>query len=89
MLHVFLCFVSSLGYVEGNTVQLKGRVACEINTCDELIATEMVFENVLESLDPPEIAGWSKSFLRSLNLPGLSQVRTALQRQASLFQPDG
>lgn len=50
---------SSLGYVEGNTVQLKGRVACEINTCDELIATEMVFENVLECLDPPEIAGWS------------------------------
>ena len=48
---------SSLGYVEGNTVQLKGRVACEINTCDELIATEMVFENVLESLNPPEIAG--------------------------------
>lgn len=48
---------SRLGYVEGNTVQLKGRVACEINTCDELIATEMVFENVLESLDPPEIAG--------------------------------
>ena len=47
----------SLGYVEGNTVQLKGRVACEINTCDELIATEMVFENVLERLDPPEIAG--------------------------------
>ncbi|CAM9232038.1 unnamed protein product [Sphacelaria rigidula] len=47
----------SLGYVEGNTVQLKGRVACEINTCDELIATEMVFENVLENLDPPEIAG--------------------------------
>ena len=38
-------------------MQLKGRVACEINTCDELIATEMVFENVLERLDPPEIAG--------------------------------
>lgn len=38
-------------------MQLKGRVACEINTCDELIATEMVFENVLESLNPPEIAG--------------------------------
>lgn len=47
----------SLGYVESSTVQLKGRVACEINTCDELIATEMVFENVLEALDPPEIAG--------------------------------
>lgn len=52
-------------------MQLKGRVACEINTCDELIATEMVFENVLESLDPPEIAGWSGSMflLVSVRLP--------------------
>lgn len=58
-LPALVVLLSRLGYVEGNTVQLKGRVACEINTCDELIATEMVFENVLESLDPPEIAGWS------------------------------
>lgn len=53
--------------MEGNTVQLKGRVACEINTCDELIATEMVFENVLERLDPPEIAGQFVGFVRVIH----------------------
>jgi antiviral helicase SKI2 len=45
-----------LGYVDENeTVCVKGRVACEVNTCDELIATELVFEGVLNDLDPPEI----------------------------------
>lgn len=35
---------------------LKGRVACEMTTCDELLATEMLFQNVLEPLNPPEVA---------------------------------
>lgn len=35
-------------------VQLKGRVACEINSGDELIATECLFENQLVDLDAPE-----------------------------------
>ncbi|CAM9732466.1 unnamed protein product [Phaeothamnion confervicola] len=53
-----LAVLRQLGYVDAaNTVQLKGRVACEFNTCDELLATEMVLENVLAPLDPPEIAG--------------------------------
>lgn len=45
-----------LGYVDENeTVAVKGRVACEVNTCDELIATEMVFEGLLNDLEPAEI----------------------------------
>lgn len=45
-----------LGYVDENeTVAIKGRVACEVNTCDELIATEMVFEGILNDLEPQEI----------------------------------
>merc|ERR1712226_1273580 len=36
-------------------VCVKGRVACEVNTCEELIATEMVFEGVLNELEPAEI----------------------------------
>jgi len=36
-------------------VQLKGRVACEINTCESLIVTELIFENVLTNLEPAEI----------------------------------
>ena len=31
---------------EHHAVQLKGRVASEVNTCDELILTELIFENV-------------------------------------------
>lgn len=40
------------------TVTLKGRVACEMNTADELIATEILFFNLLEPLNPPEVAAF-------------------------------
>ena len=46
----------TLGYIDENeSVCLKGRVACEVNTCEELVATEMVFEGVLNDLEPAEI----------------------------------
>jgi DSHCT (NUC185) domain len=53
-----LAILKILGYVDADqqTVTLKGRVACEMNTCDELIATEMLFDGVLEPLNPPEAA---------------------------------
>lgn len=46
-----------LNYVDdNNAVQLKGRVAREINTVkDELIATELIFENALTELPAEEI----------------------------------
>lgn len=45
-----------LKYLDANnTVQLKGRVACEISN-HELIITELVFESVLTKLHPTEIA---------------------------------
>jgi antiviral helicase SKI2 len=46
-----------LGYVDKDeAVCVKGRVACEVNTCEELVATEMVFEGLLDNLEPEEIA---------------------------------
>ena len=46
----------TLGYLdESETVCVKGRVACEVNTCEELIVTEMVFEGILNELEPTEI----------------------------------
>lgn len=46
-----------LNYVtEDDTVQLKGRTACEVNTCDSLVLTELIFENVFEELKPDECA---------------------------------
>lgn len=49
--------LKTLGYLnKDNIVQIKGRVAREMNTVDELLATEMIFENVLTPLEPAEIA---------------------------------
>lgn len=46
----------SLGYVDDNeTVCIKGRVACEVNTCEELLVTEMVFEGLFNDLEPEEV----------------------------------
>lgn len=46
-----------LNYVEAdNTLTMKGRVACEMTTSNELLATEIIFHNILEPMNPPEVA---------------------------------
>ena len=46
-----------LGFCTSNdVVEMKGRVACEINTGDELLLTEMIFEGVLNTLSPEQAA---------------------------------
>ena len=37
-----------------NVIDLKGRVACEISTCDELLATELMFLGVFNELTPEQ-----------------------------------
>lgn len=51
-----LGILSFLGYLDRDTqtITTKGRVACELNSCDELLGTEYLFHNVLEPLNPPE-----------------------------------
>lgn len=53
-----LSVLKSLGYVDAasDTVELKGRVASQINTCEELVLTELVFEGALADLDAAELA---------------------------------
>lgn len=62
-----LSVLRTLGYLEGGhgeeIVTLKGRVACEMNTCDELLATEAIFANLLEPLNPPEAAAILSAFI--------------------------
>ena len=49
--------LQTMNYIDSNdTVCVKGRVACEVNTCEELIVTEMVFEGVFNDSEPAEIA---------------------------------
>jgi antiviral helicase SKI2 len=47
--------LQTMGYLdEDRTVTLKGRVACEIATGDELVGTEIIFDGVLRDLPPEE-----------------------------------
>lgn len=49
-------FLHKNGFVDENSITLKGRVAAEIRTINEVLATELIFKNVLESFTPPELA---------------------------------
>jgi len=56
--------LKEMNYIDDDrTVQLKGRVARELNTCDELLATELIFENSLDDLCPEEIVALLSAFV--------------------------
>ncbi|KAI0068005.1 antiviral helicase [Artomyces pyxidatus] len=56
--------LKELKFIDQNsTVSLKGRVACEINSVNELILTELILENTLASYEPTEVAALLSSFV--------------------------
>ncbi|KAJ0407079.1 hypothetical protein P43SY_005352 [Pythium insidiosum] len=79
-----------LGYLsEDGVVQVKGRVACEINTCEEIVLTEMIFENVLAHLEPEEIVAvlsalifQEKTQSEPTLTPRLTEAKETVQRIA-------
>ncbi|KIL00999.1 hypothetical protein PAXRUDRAFT_762342 [Paxillus rubicundulus Ve08.2h10] len=48
---------------ENQTVQLKGRVACEINSANELVLTELILENTLANYEPEEVVALLSCFV--------------------------
>ncbi|KAI9802911.1 MAG: hypothetical protein M1825_002142 [Sarcosagium campestre] len=48
---------------ESSRVQLKGKVACEIHSADELVLTELILENVLAGFEPEEIVALLSAFV--------------------------
>ena len=57
ILHFSPQVLKHFGFIKqvGGTVNLKGRVACEIHT-HEVIITELLFRNFLSEFEPSEIA---------------------------------
>ncbi|KAL1955256.1 hypothetical protein VTO42DRAFT_8854 [Malbranchea cinnamomea] len=56
--------LKDLGFVdEACRVQLKGKVACEIHSVDELVLTELILENVLADYEPEEIVALLSAFV--------------------------
>jgi ATP-dependent RNA helicase DOB1 len=64
-----------LGFTsDDDVVQKKGRVACEISTGDELLLTEMIFNNVFNELGPEQCAALLSCFVFDEKV---SRVRSA------------
>lgn len=48
---------------ESSRILLKGKVACEIHSGDELVLTELILDNVLADYEPAEIASLLSAFV--------------------------
>ncbi|PNY26558.1 ATP-dependent RNA helicase [Tolypocladium capitatum] len=56
--------LKELGFIDDATrIQLKGKVACEVHSGDELVLTELILDNVLAEFEPAEIAALLSSFV--------------------------
>ncbi|KAL9238723.1 hypothetical protein vseg_013107 [Gypsophila vaccaria] len=65
-------------------VQIKGRVACEMNSGEELICTECLFENQLGDLEPEEAVAVMSAFVfqqRNTSEPSLTPRLSAAVRR--------
>ncbi|XP_017769968.1 PREDICTED: superkiller viralicidic activity 2-like 2 [Nicrophorus vespilloides] len=53
-----------LGYcTNSDVIELKGRVACELSSADELLLTEMIFNGIFGALTPPQICSILSCFV--------------------------
>lgn len=56
--------LKDLGFIdEDSRILLKGKVACEIHSGDELVLTELILDNVLADYEPAEIAALLSAFV--------------------------
>ncbi|PHH61332.1 hypothetical protein CDD81_466 [Ophiocordyceps australis] len=73
--------LKELGFIDDATrIQLKGKVACEIHSGDELVLTELILDNTLAAYDPAEIAALLSAFVfqeKTQTEPTLSSTLTA------------
>lgn len=73
--------LQDLGFIDENSrVELKGKVACEIHSADELVLTELVLENVLAEYEPEEIVALLSSFVFQEKTDSTPNMTPALER---------
>jgi len=68
--------LKDLEFITGErTVGLKGKVACEVHSVDELVLTQLVLENVLSDYEPEEVVALLSAFVfqeKTDNVPVLT-----------------
>ena len=57
-------------------VDMKGRVACEISTGDELLLTELIFNGAFNALSPEQCAGLLSCFVFTEKVSWLTHLYT-------------
>ncbi|KIV98030.1 hypothetical protein PV10_01723 [Exophiala mesophila] len=73
--------LKDLGFVDEHLrIQLKGKVACEIHSADELVLTELILENVLASYEPEEIVALLSAFVFQEKTDSEPQLSEGLTR---------
>lgn len=83
--------LTELDYLDAShTVKIKGRVACEINTVDPLILTELLFENAFGDLSAAECAAFLAGLVfqekSSLNTTGVIDPESGRETIEGLLQ---
>jgi len=77
-----------INYIDSDlVVQLKGRVACEMNSGEELISTECLFENQLDDLEPEEAVAIMSAFVfqqRNTSEPSLTPKLAEAKKRLDL-----
>jgi len=69
-----------LGYINAdNVIEVKGRVACEVNASDELLLTEMVFTGLYTELEPQQIAALLSCFVFQERTDANQELKDELQ----------
>lgn len=76
-----IAVLKDLGFVDENSrVELKGKVACEIHSADELVLTELILENVLADYEPEEIVALLSAFVFQEKTDQVPTMTPALER---------
>jgi antiviral helicase SKI2 len=83
-----IAVLKDLGFVDENSrVELKGKVACEIHSADELVLTELILENVLADYEPEEIVALLSAFVFQEKTDSVPTMTPALERgQATIVK---
>ena len=69
-----------LGFTnKDNIIQIKGRVACEINAADEILITELMFNGVMNNLDAECIAALVSCFVDADKADSTEHLQEKLQ----------
>merc|ERR1719309_1342573 len=67
-----------LGYcTASDVIEIKGRIACELSSADELLLTEMMFNGLFNNMTPPQVAAILSCFVcteKSNEMPKLTDA---------------